>query len=92
MPAGYCTCAALATVGRFSAPGHTDLCPAVAMRSVVTAVSHMRVHSGELPSIVGRSKGCTVSYTFGAKRWWVVQCRTPCSTERSRYTNSERPS
>ena len=51
-----------------------------------------RVHSGELPSIVGRSKGSTLNCAFGAKRWWVVQCRTPCSTERSRYTNSERPS
>ena len=92
MPARCCTCAALLTVSMSSACGHTDLCPLGAMRSVLTAVSHVCGHWGELPSNVCRSRGSTVSRMFGARRWWVVQCRKSSSTERSRYTNSEPPS
>ena len=55
LPVGRRTCAALATVSRSSAPGHTDRWPPGAMRSVLTAVSHVRGHWGELPSSVGTS-------------------------------------
>ena len=39
----------MTNISRSAAPGHTVLCPDGAMRSVLTAVSHVRVHWGELP-------------------------------------------
>ena len=90
-PVGCHTCAALATVSMSSATGKPTSVPG-AMRSVLNAVSHVRGHWGELPSSVGKSKGSTVSRTFGAKRWWAVQCRTTCSGERSRYPSCKPPS
>ena len=92
LPSGCCTCAALLTVNRSSAPGHVSLRPPGAMHSLLTAVFHLCGHSGEWPSSVSKSTGSTISHMSGASRWWAVQCGPTRSTVRSRYTSSEPPS
>ena len=77
--------------GRSSAPGHVNLCPPGAKRSVLTAVFHVCGHSHEWPSCVGKSRGSTVSHMSEASRWWAVKCGPTRSTVRSRYTHSAPP-